>query len=143
MWAPSRQTWSKAMTRSRQVTMSLALFVLICFFLPWVELSCGPVRDSVSGYALARSGHALLWLVPCFMAATVLLGLSRAIWERLPAALAFLGIVGGGISAFLMLRERWAANGSPRLIDAAWAPIFWLGVAAALGGWGAALAFFA
>ncbi|HKP12501.1 MAG TPA: hypothetical protein VJZ91_10340 [Blastocatellia bacterium] len=73
----------------------------------------------MSGYALARSGHALLWLVPCFMATAVLLGLSRSIWERRPAVFAFLSIVGGGISAFLMRRERRAASRSPHLIDAA------------------------
>jgi hypothetical protein len=52
---------------ARKTSLSLAAFVLICFFLPWVELSCLGVRDSVSGYDLARAGDRILWLVPILM----------------------------------------------------------------------------
>jgi hypothetical protein len=51
-----------------RVTVSLALIVLICFFLPWVQLSCGASSNRLSGVDLARDGHTLPWLIPLFMA---------------------------------------------------------------------------
>ena len=61
-----------AVDNARKTSVSLAAFVLLCFFLPWVELSCLGVRDSVSGYDLARAGDQLLWLVPLLMVAILL-----------------------------------------------------------------------
>ena len=119
--------------KPRRVTVSLAGFLLICFFLPWVEVSCAEVkRDMVSGYTLARAGDTLLWLIPCFMIIIVLLGLRRAFCDRLPAVFALTGMVGGGISAYLMLRERSLTNSAPRIIGTSWTPLFWLDVAASI-----------
>jgi hypothetical protein len=42
------------MNALRRVTLSTAGFVLICFFLPWVQVSCLTLRDSASGFELAR-----------------------------------------------------------------------------------------
>ena len=47
------------MENARRTTLSLALFVLICFFMPWVQVSCLGAKDSVSGFDLARGGEAL------------------------------------------------------------------------------------
>ena len=121
------------MEKARRVSISLAGFVLICFFLPWVQLSCVGLRDSASGFDLARSGDTLLWLVPVFMLAILLLGVARAIWEKLPAMFAFTAMVGGGLSAFLMYHERSQLNQAPRLVATQWTAVFWLALVACLG----------
>lgn len=120
------------MENARRTTLSLALalFVLICFFLPWVQVSCLGAKDSVSGIDLARSEHAL-WLVPMLMLAVLVFGLVRAVWERLPALFALSGMVGGGISAWLMQREH-GSTGSSGLIATFWTAWYWLGVMASL-----------
>jgi hypothetical protein len=121
------------MNRSRKVTLSLALFVLLCFFLPWVELSCMGVQDSVSGYDLARAGDRSLWFVPGCMLAIILSSLSRSIGEKMPAIFAMAGALGGGISAYLMYHARSSTNDSPRLIATHWTVLFWFGFAACVG----------
>jgi len=118
--------------RARQTSLSLAAFVLICFFLPWAELSCMGLKDSVSGADLARS-TSLLWLIPTFMVGVIFLGLVKRIWESSPALFALAGSVGGGISAFLMYRERITSNTSAGLIAAQMTVWYWLGILASLG----------
>ena len=120
------------MDNARKTSVSLAAFVLICFFLPWVELSCLGIRDSVSGYDLARAGERLLWIVPTVMLAILILGLARAIWEKAPMVLALAMTLGGSISAYLMYRERSTTNDSPRLVAAQWSLFYWLGFLACL-----------
>ena len=121
------------MNTARRTTLSLATFVLVCFFLPWVQLSCVGMKDSVSGFGLAREGDELLWLVPLFMVAVLVFGLLRLIWERMPAVFALAGTVGGGVSAYLMYHERSITNNSPRLVATQWTLLFWLGFVASLG----------
>jgi hypothetical protein len=121
------------MNSARRTTLSLAMFVLVCFFLPWVQLSCVGMKDSVSGFDLAREGDELLWLVPLFMLAVLVFGLLRLIWEKMPAVFALAGTVGGGVSAYLMYHERSITNNSPRLVATQWTFIFWLGFLASLG----------
>jgi len=120
------------MDNARKTSVSLAAFVLICFFLPWVELSCLGTRDSVSGYDLARAGERLLWIVPTVMLAILILGLARAIWEKAPMVLALAMTLGGSISAYLMYRERSTTNDSPRLVAAQWSLFYWVGFLACL-----------
>jgi len=129
--------------RSRRLSTSLAAFVIICFFLPWAELSCMGLRDSVSGLDLARSDSSLLWLIPVSMLAVVVLGLARSIREGMPAIFALAGTVGGGISAFLMYRERLGSNRSAGLVAAQMTVWFWLGLLASLGVAAAAFIFYA
>ena len=121
------------MDSARRISISLAGFVLICFFLPWVQLSCVGLRDSASGFDLARGGDSLLWLVPLFMLVILMLGVARAIWEKLPAVFALTAMVGGGLSAFLMYQERSNLNHSPRLVATQWTALFWLATMASLG----------
>lgn len=121
------------MKRARTINLSLAAFVLLCFFLPWVELSCLGVRDSVSGYDLARSGDRLLWLVPVLMLIIIGVALSTTIKEKWPGIVAVVMTVGGSISAYVMLRERSSTNSSPRLIATQWTVFFWLGFLACVG----------
>jgi hypothetical protein len=118
---------------SRRTTLSLAMFVLICFFMPWVQLSCVGIRDSVSGFDLAREGDQFLWFIPVFMLLIVALGVLRLIWEKRPAVFALASTVGGGLSAYLMYHERFTINDSPRLVATQWTALFWLVFLASLG----------
>ncbi len=119
--------------RARQSTLGLAAIVLLCFFLPWVQLSCVGIRDSVSGFDLAREGDQALWFIPLFMLLILLLGLTRLIWEKTPALFALAGTVGGGLATYLMYTERLKLNDAPRLIATQWTAFFWLGVLTSLG----------
>lgn len=100
------------------------------------------MKDSVSGYDLARAGDRFLWFVPLFMSAIVVLGLARLIWEKMPAIFALAGTVGGGVTAYLMYHERSITDNSPRLVATQWTLIFWLGFLAALGVVAAAFIFY-
>jgi len=119
------------MNSTPRITLSAAAFTLICFFLPWMQVSCMGMRDSVSGLDLARSGDRTLWLLPVFMAVVLLTGVVRFIWERLPFLFALTSIVSGGLSAYLMYRERLTSGQSSGLIAAQMTPWFWLGLVAA------------
>ena len=120
------------MDTPRKTSVSLAAFVLVCFFLPWVELSCLGIRDSVSGYDLARAGDNLLWIVPILMLIIIILAFARSLWEKMPVIPGLAMTLGGSISAYLMYRERSSTNDSPRLVSAQWSLFFWLGFLACL-----------
>src|ERR1043165_3812395 len=51
----------------RRINLSAALIVLICFFLPWEQVSCGGAKDTLSGFDLARHDQFTLWLLPPFV----------------------------------------------------------------------------
>ena len=131
------------MKQARRLSVSLAAFVLICFFLPWVQLSCIGVKDSVSGFDLARSGDKYLWFLPLLMITVLITGLTRSIWERTPWLFALASTAGGAISAYLMYFERSTTNDSPRLVATQWTVVFWLAFIAALGVIAAGLVFYA
>ena len=48
----------------RRINLSAAIIVLVCFFLPWVQMSCAGAKATSSGLNLARHDDALLWLIP-------------------------------------------------------------------------------
>lgn len=110
---------------ARRISVSAAVFVLICFFLPWVQLSCLTLRESASGFDLARSGDRGLWLVPLSMLATIILGLSNSVRKQIPALYALMSTVGGSISAFIIYREYSRVEESA-LVAAQWTALFWL-----------------
>src|SRR5690349_19465755 len=130
------------MENARRTTLSLALFVLICFFLPWVQVSCLGVKDSASGFDLAREGDRALWLVPLLMVVVLTFGLARVVWDRLPGLYALSGMAGGLISAWLMFYERRNARPASNLIATFWTTWYWLGLAASLAAAAAALWFY-
>ena len=127
---------------ARGTTLSAAGFVLICFFLPWVQVSCLGMKDSASGLDLARGGDRALWLIPLSMLLVLLTGLVRLVWERMPALFALSGTVGGGLSAYLMYHERSGTGRTSDLIPTFWMGWYWMGFVAALGVVGAALWFY-
>ena len=112
---------------SRRVTMSLALIALICFFLPWVQLSCGTSENRLSGVDLARDGHSGLWLIPLLMIAVLFLALVR-VWKDKRQLSALFSLIAGLLSAYLMNRERIRAEDTSGLIAVGLTGWFWLGL---------------
>jgi len=109
----------------RRINLSAAIIVLICFFLPWIQVSCGSASDAVSGFDLARDTRPLLWLAPTLMLAVVAMGLLRA-WDEQPQLAAMVSVISGAVTALLMNRERVRARGSLSLISAQPTGWFWL-----------------
>jgi hypothetical protein len=107
-----------------RLTVSLAAFVLLCFFLPWLQVSCPGLRDTASGRDLAHGGEPTLWLVPLAMLAVLFMGLARFVWERMPALFGLVSIVGGGLSAYLIYRERYSTGRWDGLISTYWTAWF-------------------
>jgi hypothetical protein len=109
----------------------MALIALICFFLPWVHLSCGASENRLSGVDLARDGHSGLWLIPLLMLAVLFFSLARA-WKDKQQLLAMVNLVAGLVSAYLMNRERMRADDTSGLIKVGLAGWFWLGLASTI-----------
>lgn len=115
----------------RRINLSAALIGLVCFFLPWVQVSCGGAKDSLSGLDLARGGQTLLWLVPILLGGLALLEILRALQEQVT----FYSIVSalcGGVTVYSMNRERVRAHDESGLITAQLTGWFWLGLFAEL-----------
>ena len=115
----------------RRINLSGAIVVLICFFLPWVQVSCAGARDSLTGLNLARNDHPLLWLIPLLMLAVAVLGLLRVRGER-PTLQAIVSAISGGVTLVLMNRERARVQDTSNLISAQLTGWFWLGLLAAV-----------
>ena len=114
----------------RRINLSAAIIVLVCFFLPWVQVSCAGAKDTLSGLGLARQDDVLLWLIPLLMSAVLIFVLLR----MRPAGPQFLGLLstfGGAIVVFLMNRERTRVQNQSGLIAAQLTGWFWLGLIAA------------
>ena len=117
---------------SRRLTTSLALVVLICFCLPWVQLSCGASESRLSGVDLARDGHSGLWLIPFLMLLLLFLGITRT-WKDARGISALISLVAGLVSAYLMNRERVRAEDTSGLIAVGLTGWFWLGLGSTIG----------
>ena len=117
---------------NRRATISIALIALICFFLPWVQLSCGTSEKRLSGVDLARDGHSGLWLIPFLMLVLLFLHLARA-WKDRHEISALIGLVAGLVSAYLMNRERVRAEDTSGLIAVGLTGWFWLGLGSTIG----------
>ena len=111
----------------RRATTTAALIVLVCFFLPWIQVSCGATRDTASGVDLARDGSHGLWLIPLLMLALLFFGSVRA-WKERQELLTLVSLVSGLISAYLMNRERLKFEDVSGLIRVGVTGWFWLGL---------------
>jgi hypothetical protein len=109
----------------RRINISAALLVLVCFFLPWEQVSCGGAKDTLSGLDLARHDHISLWLVPLTMLAVLVVGLLRRRSEARQMS-AIVGIVAGGVAAYLMNDERMRVHDESGIISAQLTGWFWL-----------------
>src|SRR6185295_13171363 len=101
----------------RRINLSAALIVIICFFLPWEQVSCGGARDTLSGLDLARHDQTLLFLVPLLMLAVIVVAALRRRHER-RAPLAVLSIVASAVSGYLMNQQRLRVQDQSGLISA-------------------------
>ena len=108
----------------RRINLSAAIIVLICFFLPWEQVSCAGARDTLSGLELARHEHASLWLIPILMGVVIVVGLTRARKEAL--ALSIIKAACGGVAAYLMNDERLRVHDESAVIVAQLTGWFWL-----------------
>ena len=115
------------MERARHVTLSAGVFVLVCFFLPWVQVSCGGDKETASGFDLARGGDRTLWVVPLLMLAVIILGLMRG---RMRTAFAFslVSLLGGLVSAYLINQKRADVEDKLSVIGGRVTGWLWLGL---------------
>ena len=109
----------------RPINLSAAIIVLVCFFLPWEQVSCAGARDTLSGLDLARHDHVSLWLVPILMGVVVVLGLMRTRNEK-PKALSIINAACGVVAAYLMNDERMRVHDESGVIVAQLTGWFWL-----------------
>jgi hypothetical protein len=79
---------------SRRATTSAAMIVLICFSLPWIQVSCAVTKDT----DLARDGSGALWLIPLLMLA--LLFFALGMWKERRELATLLGLLSGLVSAY-------------------------------------------
>jgi len=110
----------------RQINTSAAVIVLVCFFLPWVQVSCAGSKDTMSGLDLARDGQGLLWFVPVLMGALILSAIVRVRREQ-NKVFALASTLCGLLSAYLMNHERLRVHDESGLISAQLTGWFWLG----------------
>jgi hypothetical protein len=115
----------------RRINVSAALIVIVCFFLPWEQVSCGGARDTLSGLDLARHDETLLFLIPLLMLTVVIAGTLRRRSEK-RSPLAILGIVASGISGYLMNKQRVRVHDEGGLVSAQLTGWFWLSFLATL-----------
>jgi hypothetical protein len=120
------------MNMLRRINLSATIIVLICFFLPWVQVSCAGARDTLTGLDLARNGHSALWFILVLMGALILLAVIRA-WREDPKIYAITSAICGGIVTYLMNKERLRVHDESGLISAQLTGWFWLGLFASLG----------
>jgi hypothetical protein len=111
---------------SRRATVSAALIALVCFILPWIQLSCGATRETASGADLARDGSHGLWLIPLLMIALIFLGSIKA-WKERQELFALISLISGLVSMYLMNRERLKFDDGVGFIRVGITGWFWLG----------------
>src|SRR5712671_858719 len=113
------------MKRFRQINTGAAIIVLVCFFLPWVQVSCAGAKDTMSGLDLARDGHGLLWFIPILMGALILSAIIRIKREEEHRAFALASALCGLLTAYLMNRERLRVPDESGLITSQLTEWFW------------------
>jgi hypothetical protein len=115
----------------RRINLSAAIIVLVCFFLPWVQVSCAGAEATSSGLNLARHDDALLWLIPLSMCGVLVFGLLR-FRRASPQLLGLLSAVCGVIVAILMNRERSRVQLDSGLLAVQLTGWFWLAFIASI-----------
>ena len=119
------------MEKASKITVSLAVILLVCFFLPWVQVSCGGSKDTDTGLDLAREGEHALWLVPVLAIVLVVCGLRLLrIDQRI---FALITLLTGLVSVYLMNHERLRFSETTGVIQAQLTAGFWLGFFCSIG----------
>ena len=115
----------------RRINLSAAIIVLVCFFLPWVQVSCAGAKETLSGFNLARQDDPLLWIIPLLMCAVLVFGFLR-IRRANTKVLGILSAVCGVVVSFLLNRERVHVQDESGLIAAQLTGWFWLALISAI-----------
>jgi len=119
------------MEKASKVTVSLAIILLVCFFLPWVQVSCGGEKDTATGLDLARDGERALWLIPLLTIVLIVCGLRLLkIDQRI---FALITLLSGLVVIYLMNHERIKFADTTGVIEARLTPGFWVGLLSAIG----------
>lgn len=113
------------MDGGRRLTVSVALIVLVCFFLPWVQLSCGGAHDTSSGVDLARGGDNGLWLIPVLTLVIILFGVIRVL-EVQRTVFGLISLLSGLVNTYLLNHERLKFSNTSGLIAVRLTGWFWL-----------------
>ena len=119
------------MEKVSKVTVSFAIILLICFFLPWVQVSCGASQDTATGLDLARDGERGLWLIPLLAIVIILCGLRVLRIDQMIFGL--LVLLSGLVSVYLLNHERVKFENTSSLITARLTAGFWLALLSAIG----------
>jgi hypothetical protein len=90
------------------------------------------MKDSASGFDLARGDDRALWLVPILMIAVLSLCLAHAVMNSVPWLFSLVGMSSGLISAWLIYRARPRAGSAADLIPTFWTVWYWLELMASL-----------
>ena len=122
---------SVRMERASKATLSVAIISLICFFLPWVQVSCGASRDTASGLDLARDGERGLWLIPILAIVIILCGLRVLRINQVMFGL--ITLLSGLVNTYLMNHERVKFANPTGLIEARLTGGFWLELLSSIG----------
>jgi hypothetical protein len=118
------------MEKVNKVSVSLALILLLCFFLPWVQVSCGGAKDTASGLDLARDGEGGLWLIPLLAVVIIICGVRLLRINQ--TIFALLALFSGAVIVYLMNHERVKFHDTSGVIEARLTVGFWLGLLAAI-----------
>lgn len=116
----------------KRINLSATIIVLVCFFLPWVHVSCVGAAATSSGLNLARHDDVLLWLIPLLTCAVLVVGLLHARRES-SKVYAITSAICGVIVVLLMNRQRSHVQDQSGLITAQLTGWFWLAFIAAIG----------
>ena len=108
-----------------KLTASAALIALVCFFLPWVQVSCGGEHETRSGVDIARGGDQGLWLIPVLMLAVILLGLMKEFGAQ-RTIFGSISLLGGLVSSFLINHQRLRYADTSGLVAVRLTGWFWL-----------------
>jgi hypothetical protein len=111
----------------RRINISAAFIVLICFFLPWEQVSCGGSKDTLTGLDLARHESTLLWLVPLSMLAVLVVGLLRRRNEARRGVLPLVGLIAGALTAYVMNDQRLRVHDESGILPVGLTGWFWFG----------------
>ncbi len=101
------------------------MIVLVCFFLPWAQVSCGGARETLTGFYLARHDQLSLWLIPLLMLAVLVVGLLRRRAEK-PHGLSIISLISGGVASYLMNVQRTRIEDASGILLAQLTGWFWL-----------------
>lgn len=119
------------MEKANKATVSFAIILLICFFLPWVQVSCGASHETATGLNLARDGAGGLWLIPLLTVVLILCGLRVLRINQLIFGL--IALLSGFVCLYWMNHERVKFEDTSGVISARLTGWFWLGLIAAIG----------